>query len=191
MNNAIALDREIANSKSLNAVIGVVFFVLATAFGAYVRIPVPGSPVPITLQTFFVILSGAILGKRLGVLSQALYIFLGAAGLPVFQGYGSGLAHVFGPTGGYLMGFMAASFLMGKILKKEPLNMYKITASLIAGNFVLYGFGIIWLMVLYRISLTVALAVGFVPFIAVETAKIFAAAFIYRAIAVRAKNIFS
>ena len=191
MYNTVALNRDITHRKEIDAIIGVLFFVLATALGAYVRIPVPGSPVPITLQTFFVILSGAVLGKRLGIFSQAVYIFLGASGLPIFQGYSAGMAHVFGPTGGYLIGFIAASFLVGKMLGKETLSLYKILASFIMGNVVLYTLGVLWLVSLYRISLVNAVRIGVLPFLAVEAVKILAAAFIYRVIADRSRSIFS
>ena len=191
MTNTLVLNREIANSRTLNALIGVTFFILATALGAYVRIPGPGSPVPITLQTFFVVLAGAVLGKKLGVLSQAGYIFLGAAGFPIFQGYAFGPAHILGPTGGYLIGFMAASFLIGKILETGRDTLFKIIYTFAVGNAVLYGFGIIWLILLYRISLINAIVIGVLPFLAVEAAKITLAAFIYRKISSRSKIIFS
>ena len=189
--HVLSYDREVSGSKTFNSVIGVVFFVLATALGAYVRIPVPGSPVPITLQTFFVLLSGAILGKRLGVLSQAAYIFLGAAGLPIFQGYAFGVSHIFGPTGGYLVGFMAASFLTGKMLEKGTSVFYKILASFIVASAVLYTLGVLWLISIYRISLVNAVAIGVLPFISVEIVKVLTAAFLYRRIEARSKSIFS
>jgi len=191
MNNTIALNRDIITSKSLNAVIGVAFFALATAFGAYIRIPVPGTPIHMTLQTFFVALSGAVLGRKLGALSQASYIFLGLIGLPVFQGYGSGPAYVFGPTGGYLAGFMAASFVIGRMLQKNALSAHKIAVSFITGNAILYSFGVAWLMIIYRVSFINAVNMGLIPFLAAEAVKVFAAAFIYHAIASRSKSIFS
>lgn len=191
MNNTLALNREVVNSRSLNAAIGVMFFVLATALGAYVRIPVPGTPIPITLQTFFVVLSGAVLGKKLGLASQAAYISLGAIGCPVFQGYASGVAHIFGPTGGYLIGFMAASFLTGKMLEKRRPNIFKIIISFVAGNIALYTMGVLWLMFIYRMNFISAAAIGVLPFLAVEAVKIAAAAIIYQKISVRSKNIFS
>lgn len=192
MNNTMVLNRDITGSKNLNAVIGVIFFVLTTAFGAYIRIPIPGTPVPITLQTFFVVLSGAVLGKRLGLFSQASYVFLGAIGLPIFQGCGFGIAYVFGPTGGYLAGFIAASYLVGKMLEKGIFDRsYRIVMSFVAGNAVLYSFGIIWLMFFYKISLLNAVTIGLMPFLTVEAVKVSAAAFIYRAIAKRSKSIFS
>ena len=191
MNNAMALRANTINNKTVDAVIGVTFFIIATTLGAYIRIPVPGTPVPITLQTFFVILSGAVLGSRLGLFSQAGYILLGAIGLPVFQGYSFGMAHILGPTGGYLIGFMAASFLMGKILERGSRNLFKITASFAIGNAVLYALGILWLMLIYKISFINAILIGVLPFFTIELAKIFLAAVVYSRISHRSKAIFS
>jgi len=191
MDSVLAYKRDVINNKAINAVIGVGFFIIATALGAYVRIPLPGTPVPITLQTFFVVLSGAVLGKKLGVLSQAGYLFLGAAGIPIFQGYAFGTAHIFGPTGGYLIGFLLASFLTGKILEKENANIFKIIAAFVMGNIALYSLGVIWLMFIYRISLINAITIGVLPFFAVEFIKVVTAAFIYRKISDRSKSIFS
>ena len=151
----------------------------------------PGTPVPITLQTFFVVLSGAVLGSRLGLFSQAGYILLGAMGLPVFQGYASGVTHIFGATGGYLIGFMAASFLTGKILEKESQSLFKITASFAIGNTVIYTLGVLWLMLIYRISFINAILIGVLPFFTVELAKIFLAAVVYSKVSHRSKALFS
>ncbi|MEO0226145.1 MAG: biotin transporter BioY, partial [candidate division WOR-3 bacterium] len=88
-------------------------FGLAMVFSAYIYIPLPWTPVPITLQTFFVFLSGIIL-RYYGGLSQILYVGLGAIGLPVFaQGFG-GISRIFGPTGGYLIGFIIAAIFIGQ-----------------------------------------------------------------------------
>lgn len=191
MSISIAFTREYINNRAVNRAIGVALFVIATALGAYVRIPVPGSPVPITLQTFFVVLSGAVLGSRLGVVSQAAYLLLGAAGLPVFQSYAFGMAHILGPTGGYLAGFLAASFIVGRMLKGSDNSIARIIASFAIGNIALYTLGILWLMIAYRAGFLNAIAIGVLPFIAVEAVKILAATFIYRRIAGRSKSIFS
>ena len=191
MNNTIALRAHAVSNKTVDAVIGVTFFILATTLGAYIRIPVPGTPVPITLQTFFVVLSGAVLGSRLGLFSQIGYILLGAIGIPVFQGYAFGATHIFGATGGYLIGFMAASFLAGKILEKESQDLFRIAASFAISNIVLYTSGVLWLMLIYRIGFINALAIGVLPFFTVELAKIFLAAVLYSKISHRSKAIFS
>lgn len=183
--------KEIIDNRALNSLIGVVFFTLATALGAYVRIPVHGSPVPITLQTFFVILSGAILGRRLGGLSQLGYFMLGAFGLPIFQGQSFGFSHILGPTGGYLAGFVFAAYMVGWLIRFRVTNLYWTVASFIAGNIVLYGFGVLWLMALYKINAVSAFSIGVLPFIPGEAVKILLAAIIYSKISERSKRIFS
>jgi biotin transport system substrate-specific component len=91
------LRKEIILNKTLCRVIGIAVFIILTSLGAFVRIPLPFSPVPLTLQTFFVLLGGALLGSNLGALSQLSYIFLGVLGLPVFSGAGSGLSYFWAP----------------------------------------------------------------------------------------------
>ncbi|MCX5668482.1 MAG: biotin transporter BioY, partial [Candidatus Omnitrophica bacterium] len=92
-----------------------------------------------------------------------------------------------GPTGGYLIGFMAASFLVGKILEKESRNLFKITASFLIGNVILYTLGTLWLMLIYRISFVNAILIGVLPFFTIELAKIFLAAVVYRSYSHRSK----
>ena len=193
MNNINILNSgEIVKSKKANAVIGVMFFILATALGAYVRIPIPGSPVPITLQTFFVLLSGAVLGKRLGLCSQLGYIFLGAAGLPLFSAASLGLPYLSGPTGGYLIGFVATSYFVGCMTELKNYNIARIIPIFAFGNLVIiYAFGISWLICLYKISALQAISIGALPFIPGDIVKIFAAAFIYKSISNRTKGIFT
>jgi len=189
---ALNFNAELISDKAVSALIGVSFFILAMAFGAYIRIPVPGTPVPITLQTFFVVLSGAVLGKRLGVLSQAGYLLLGAMGLPVFQGCAFGISHILGPTGGYLAGFIFAAYFVGRMLESDKgiPNIRRIITVFIAGNFILYAFGIAWLMFLYRIDLAASLSLGLLPFIPGEILKISLATIVYSKIRPRSKAIF-
>ena len=85
------LKREVILNKTLCRVMGVLTFVILTSLGAFVRIPLPFTPVPLTLQTFFILLCGAFLGSKLGVTAQLSYMFLGVLGLPIFTGAGSGL----------------------------------------------------------------------------------------------------
>jgi biotin transport system substrate-specific component len=189
--NIFSYERDLVNDKTLNAVIGVLFFILATALGAYVRIPLEGTPVPITLQTLFVILSGAVLGWRLGFYSQLGYLLLGAIGLPIFQGYSSGISHILGPTGGYLVGFLFASSVVGIMTSQKEPNIYLVLASFIIGNIILYSLGVSWLIYIYKIEILKALSMGVIPFIPIELIKISLATLIYSKISRRAKNIFS
>jgi len=184
-------NKDITKNRVAAASIGVFFFILATAFGAYVRIPVKGSPVPITLQTFFVILSGAILGRKLGTFSQLGYFILGALGLPIFQGAGVGFAYLAGPTTGYLIGFICASYAVGRIIELKPSDSKWVLASFAAGSVIIYVLGTIWLIYLYKISIANAVSIGILPFIPGDIAKILFATVIYSRISQRSKNIFS
>src|SRR3972149_8733623 len=87
-----------------------------TAVGAYIHVPI--GPVPIVLSTLFVLLSGLLLGSRWGLTSMCLYLLVGAIGMPVFAGGKGGLAHFLGPTGGYLFGFLFASWITGFISER-------------------------------------------------------------------------
>lgn len=91
---------------------------LLTAVGA--QLEIPHQPVPYTLQTFFVILAGGLLGKRNGFLSMVLYLGMGVSGLPVFSGASFGLARLVGPTGGYLLSFPLAAYIIGYLLSFRP-----------------------------------------------------------------------
>src|SRR3989338_9411909 len=104
---------------------GMVFaalFAALTGAVAWFKIPLPFTPVPITLQTLMVLLSGAVLGPYYGAVSMGIYLALGAIGLPVFAGGGSGIGSLLGPTGGYLFSYFIAAFAIGKILqlRKSP-----------------------------------------------------------------------
>ena len=182
--------REFVNGKALNALIGVSFFILATALGAYVRIPLKASPVPITLQTFFVILSGAVLGKRRGLYSQLGYILLGSMGLPIFQGAAFGMPYLLGPTGGYLAGFMVAAYVVGRLTDGAS-GVGRTLLSFAIGSLVIYAFGISWLVHMYKVSLIHAISIGILPFIPGDLVKISFAAIIYSRISQRSKSVFS
>ena len=170
--------KDITVSKSFTRVFLVLSFALMTALGAYIRVPLPFTPVPITLQTFFVILSGAFLGKKLGVASQISYIALGTLGIPVFQGYASGILHLAGPTGGYIVGFVVSAFIVG-ILTEKNRSFSRIFMSMLVGLLTIYFFGILWLVIGFRFSIVNALFLGLLPFIPGAIAKLIAASWAY------------
>jgi biotin transport system substrate-specific component len=177
---------------AVSGTIGIVAFVVMTALGAHVRIPLPWTPVPITLQTFFVHLAGATLGPTLGPLSQAVYLLAGAAGLPVFAGGGSGLLYLLqGATTGYLIGFVAATALVGRMvrLRGDP-GILWIMGSMAAGSLVVYACGVFWLAWSLRLSLPSAIAQGMVPFLVGDVVKTCAAAGLFRSYRRRARMVF-
>ncbi|MGH2581596.1 MAG: biotin transporter BioY [Anaerolineales bacterium] len=113
---------------------------------AQLSIPLPFTPVPITGQTFAVLLVGMVLGSRRGALALAAYLAEGAAGLPVFAEMRSGIATLFGPTGGYLFGFVAAAWLVGWLAERGfDRSLLKTLAAMTLGNAVIYFFGVLWL----------------------------------------------
>ncbi len=182
--NDIALQRTLSKPLTINKtaarIAGCLTFALLTAIGAYIRIPLFFTPVPITLQTFVVLLSGAVLGKRLGPVSQITYILFGAFGLPVFQGYGYGISHILGTTGGYLFGFIAASYIAGYLAKDRTTEkgMTKIFLTMITALAVVYFFGVAWLKLFLGTNLSSALMLGLYPFIPGEVVKVITASYI-------------
>jgi len=162
---------------SLRGMVYASLFGALTAVGAYIIIPLP--PVPITLQTLFLGLAATLLGGRLAALSQVVYIILGAIGLPVFAGGKAGLGVLFGPTGGYLIGFVAEAFVIGKLvaLKKRP-GLAWLCLSLVAGTAVLYSLGVLQLSLVARLAPAKALAVGVLPFLPGDVVKILLTALI-------------
>lgn len=148
-----------------------------TALGAFIVIPL--QPVPISLQTLFCGLAGVLLGGYTGALSQIVYVLLGIIGLPVFAGGKAGLGTLFGPTGGYLLGFIAAAFVIGKIVESKPqAGAVRIVAALLAGNLVIYFCGTLQLTAVADLSLMKSLIAGVVPFLPGDVLKLAAAAWI-------------
>ncbi len=110
------------------------------------QIEIPLWPVPITGQTFGVLLVGAALGSRRGALSLILYLTEGALGLPVFAGGAAGISRIAGPTGGYLIGFVAAAFVIGWLCERGwDRHFLTMALAMLTGNLVIYLFGIPWL----------------------------------------------
>ena len=139
-------------------------FGAVTAAGAYIMIPLP--PVPITLQTLFLYLAAALLGGRLGALSQVVYLLIGMIGLPVFAGGKAGMGVLIGPTGGYLIGFVIGAYVIGGLVKlrSEPGPVW-LAGAMVAGTAVIYLLGVIQLMLVAKFSMNQALTVGVLPFL--------------------------
>ncbi len=157
--------------ERVRAITSVVAASLLIALGAQVRIPLPFSPVPVTLQTFAVLLVGAQLGSRRGALAVLAYLAQGLVGLPVFAGWSGGVAHLLGPTGGYLLGFVAAAYLTGFLFERGwGARLLTAGAALLAGNVAIYALGLPWLA-LY-VGAGRALALGLAPFIVGDVAKV-------------------
>jgi biotin transport system substrate-specific component len=151
-------------------------FSILTAVSAQVAIPV--KPVPFTLQTMLVLLSGAFLGSRNGAYSQIIYVFSGFIGLPVFANGSMGPAVLFGPTGGYLLAFPVAAFLVGYLVESNN-KYFNVVISMFLGSLTILGIGILFLNLFFVHNFLEALKAGGVIFSVWMVIKIIAAASIY------------
>lgn len=174
-----ALSRQTTVNKTFSRVLAVVFFITLTGLGAFVRIPLPFTPVPLTLQTLFVLLSGALLGRKLGFISQASYLLLGMVGIPLFSGCSAGALYLYGVTAGYIIGFLPAVLISASLLKKED-HWAVIFAKLSLADVVILAAGTLWLKLSLGLSLGTAILLGFVPFIAGDLLKVAVATTLYK-----------
>ncbi len=140
-----------------------------TAVGAYIHVPI--GPVPIVLSTLFVLLSGLLLGSRWGLVSMVLYLFVGAIGMPVFSGGRGGFAHFLGPTGGYLFGYVLASWVTGFIAERSRGILILEVLCVVVGSLVIYGLGVPWLKLITKMSWSKTFMVGMVPFLIGDAVK--------------------
>lgn len=159
----------------------VVLFVALTATAAQVSIPLPFTPVPLTLQPMVVLLGGAVLGPWLGMSAQILYLLLGIAGLPVFAAspvLPQGAFRLIGPTGGYLMSYPFAAFIAGSLAERGLDRRYFTSLlSMACGLAVIFTCGVMWLGFLARpaVGLAAALRAGLYPFLPLDVFKLLVA----------------
>lgn len=153
----------------------IVLGMLLVAALAQVKIPLPFTPVPLTGQTFAVLLVGAALGSRRGAASMALYIVLGALGLPIFAGGESGLAYLSGATLGYLIGFVLAAYVIGLLAERGLERSVRTSiVPFLVGTVIIYTCGVAWLAVVLG-SFSKAVTAGLLPFLIGDTIKLVAA----------------
>lgn len=171
-----------SNTPELRMMVFASLFAALTAVGAYIQIPIPFSPVPVTLQVFFVLLAGSMLKSKWGSLSMIVYTLLGIAGLPVFAGGSSGIGVLLGPTGGYIIGFILSAYIIGKLSEinknnaKSRLLINAINMSI--GVLIIYVCGVSQLMLVAELGPGTALALGAIPFLPGEIVKTAVAAYI-------------
>lgn len=135
------------------------FAALVAVLGRIPPIPLPFTPVPITMQTMGVMLAGSLLGARLGGLSMIILILLAAVGAPVLSGGSGGLAHLIGPTGGYILSWPLAAFTIGFLVQKfwGSLSVWKVFAfNILGGIIIVYSIGIPYLAAVTDMSLSYA-----------------------------------
>ncbi|HHV62693.1 MAG TPA: biotin transporter BioY [Firmicutes bacterium] len=177
-------DAVYSDIHSARSIILAGLFGALTAVGAVVTIPLPWTPVPFSLQVLFVLLSGIVLGGKLGAMSQAIYIILGVIGLPVFSGGHAGPGVLVGPTGGYLLGFVVAplvvSMVAGRGRREGTWSGLKDFAGTLLGVVVIYIFGASQLALVANLTPSRAISLGVLPFIAGDVVKAFLATWLAR-----------
>ena len=160
----------------------VAFVTVLTAIAAQFSVPLPFTPVPLTLQPMIVLVGGAALGARLGMTSQLLYLALGLAGLPVFAAspiLPQGMARLLGPTGGYLMSYPMAALVAGWLAERGFDRRYATAVvAMAAGLAIVFACGVAWLGFVLQPAggFTAALHAGFTPFVVADVLKLLVAA---------------
>ena len=170
---ATVFPRSSALTQVLFVAAGVAFISLL----AQIAIPVPGSPVPVTGQTLAVLLIGTTYGARLGVLTFATYLLAGIAGAPIFAPSATsanhGIDRLIGATGGYLVGMLAASLVLGYLADRKADQKFRTSfPALLLGDAIIFTFGLLWLQQTLDLSWSKTIAAGFTPFILGEALKI-------------------
>ena len=144
---------------------------LCVAVAAQFVVPVPLSPVPMTLQPLAVLVVGGLLGASAGLSALVLYVVLGALGLPVFAAGGFGLPHLIGPTGGYLLAFPVAAGITGALVRRAPTSVLRVLIACALGMVVIHLGGVAQLALLGS-DTTLAFRVGFIPFLTGDLLKV-------------------
>ena len=141
-------------------------------------IPLPFSPVPISLTNFAIFLAIFVLGMKSGTISFIIYLLLGAVGVPVFSSFRGGFQVLAGPTGGYLIGFIFLALIMGFALDHFDRKLVPTIIGMIIGMAVCYAFGTVWLAKLLSLSIKEGLMMGVIPYLPGDAAKIIIAAIV-------------
>ncbi len=149
---------------------------------ARISVALPGNPVPFTMQSFGILVVGGALGLRRGGIAALLYVLLGVVGLPFFAEGRGGLTVIWGATGGYLVGFVAAAALVGRLAELGwDRRIGGAVGATALGTVVIYAFGVPWLAVVVGLSAGDAITTGLLPFLVGDTLKLLAAAVVFPA----------
>lgn len=167
--------------EKVKSLVLIFFFVFLTGVGGLIQFPLPFTQVPITLQTFFVLLAGVYLGRNKGAISQSLYLVLGGIGMPLFAGATYGFIALFGPTGGYLIGFVFVAAFVGQFIRKVEHSYLRTLLLMLVASLLVFIPGVIQLAAYTGFSIKKAIIWGFLPFIPGDIIKCAVAAFVVRA----------
>lgn len=172
---AVAVDNQKIRTKQM---VLIALMTAVTCVLGPLSIPLPFSPVPISLTNFAIFLAIFVLGMKNGTISFIIYLLLGAVGVPVFSSFRGGLQVLAGPTGGYLIGFIFLALIMGFALDHFDRKLVPTIIGMIIGMAVCYAFGTVWLAKLLSLSFKEGLMMGVIPYLAGDAAKIIIAAIV-------------
>ncbi|MBU3201375.1 biotin transporter BioY [Clostridium estertheticum] len=159
------------NTKKINIHHLTLIGVMAAVICILGPLSLPIGIVPISLTNLAIYFSVYVLGQKRGTLSYIVYLFIGLVGLPVFSGFSGGFTKLFGPTGGYLIGFIFMAFISGFFIDKFSNKIYMCFLGMILGTIVTYIFGTAWLAYQLNMTFNASLAVGVLPFIPGDIVK--------------------
>lgn len=166
---AVAVDNQKIRTKQM---VLIALMTAVTCVLGPLSIPLPFSPVPISLTNFAIFLAIFVLGMKNGTISFIIYLLLGAVGVPVFSSFRGGFQVLAGPTGGYLIGFIFLALIMGFALDHFDRKLVPTIIGMIIGMAVCYAFGTVWLAKLLSLSFKEGLMMGVIPYLAGDAAKI-------------------
>lgn len=172
---AVAVDNQKIKTKQM---VLIALMTAVTCVLGPLSIPLPFSPVPISLTNFAIFLAIFVLGMKNGTISFIIYLLLGAVGVPVFSSFRGGLQVLAGPTGGYLIGFIFLALIMGFALDHFDRKLVPTIIGMIIGMAVCYAFGTVWLAKLLSLSFKEGLMMGVIPYLPGDVAKIIIAAIV-------------
>lgn len=156
---------------SVRSMVFMAIFAALICIAGPIAVPLPGM-VPISLGTFAIYLTGALLGGKRGTISVIVYILLGTVGLPVFTNFMGGFAKVLGPTGGYIIGYIPLVLLTGIFADMPSKKRWTMPVGMVLGTVVMYSIGTVWFMILNGVNLTTALVNCVLPFLIGDSIKI-------------------
>ncbi|MFW6309273.1 MAG: biotin transporter BioY [bacterium] len=160
-------------TDSIHKIVQIAFFAALTVVLAFISIPLPFSPVPITGQTLGVMLAGYLLKGKDAFLSQLIYVLMGVIGLPVFAGGSSGPGVLFGPGGGFIWGFLLAAYFIGKFTQKNKTSHKDILVLIIGGILLIYLLGAIQMILVLDLSFREVFFSSILPYLPGDFLKIF------------------
>lgn len=182
MSELLKDDKKINNKNKMQftvlSMVQIAVCVALLCVSAFITIPVPFSTVPITLQTFMVILVALLLKPSYAVIAQSIYTLIGIVGLPVFSGGRAGIGHIFTPGGGFIIGFIVASFLVSLAKGKNENVVRYIIVSIVVGITSIDVFGILFYSIFAGVDLLTSTALMVLPYLVFDIVKCVAAAFI-------------